>query len=293
MTAARGSRKILARRMAMIMAAVGALLVSSGIASMASPTPANAGDNHNDNDKVVVCKYVGKPGESRLQGGGNPEEVSVSSLKRTLNDLVPPWDGTFPVAWTDAQGQAGGGSIAVGYVGEVAPDLSSCPGHVPDLLQAEAVANPVPPTCAANVPSYSTVGSVGVASWEESAAPAFGTTLTLTAHAAPGYVFGESPTTTVLVELGPAASGCGGDETVDPPVTVVSPPEVPTTKPAPEPATTATSPKAEAVVPTVVEAGLAGTAASPGEAGLGLVVTGLLLLCGAAGIARRGRRTTA
>jgi hypothetical protein len=293
MRSARGTRKHLARSWAMIMAAVGALLVSSGVALMVSPTTANAGDNkgHNDNDKIVVCKYVGKPGQSALQrggaNGGNPEEVSVSTLK----NLDPPWDGsTFPFAWTDAQGQAVQGSIAIGYVGEVASTLSACPGYQPEVQQAVPKAEPVPPTCAANVPSYTTAGSVGVASWDEGAAPAFGKTITLTAHAAPGYAFGDAATTTVDVIFGPAATGCTTDETptTPPTTTQVSPPKAQTTT---KSKAETTSP-AETTVPTVVEAGLSGATAPPSETGLALLIAGLVLLSGAAGVVTRGRRTT-
>lgn len=280
MRSGRGARRTLARRLATITAAVGALLVSSGIALMAIPTPANAGDHkgHDPSDKIVVCKYVGKPGQSSLQQGGNPLEVSVSTLK----NLDPPWDGsTFPFSWTDAQGQAAEGSIAIGYVGEVASTLTSCPGYVPDLLPATAEAAAIPPSCAANVPSYTTAGSVGVATWDESAAPAFGTSITLIAHAAPGYAFGEDATMPVKVDFGPAATGCTA---VSPPTTTtqVSPPKAHTTKA-----------KAETTTPTVVEAGLTGATASPSETGLVLLVAGLALLSGAAGLASRGRRTTA
>lgn len=277
MRSERGARKLLARRWATIMAAVGALLVSSGVALIATPTSANAGDHDNRNDKVVVCKYVGKPGASALQSGQNPVEVSVSTLK----NLDPPWDGsTFPFAWTDAQGQAGGGSVAVGFVGEVPSTLSSC------YLQASAKAAAVPPSCTANVPSYSTAGSVGVARWEESAAPAFGTTITLTAHAAEGYAFGSSPTTTVPVTFGPAASGC----------TTVTTPTGPPTPPVAAEVSPPTAPAevgAGTTIPTVVEAGLSGSVPSPDRAGVELAVVGLLLL-GAAGVVRRdGRRAVA
>jgi hypothetical protein len=247
------------------MAAVGALLVSSGIALMAAPTPASAQNDHPD--KVVVCKYVGTPGASELQTGQNPIEVSVN----TLNNLDPPWDGTFPWAWTDAQGQAGNGSVAVGYVGEIPSTLSSCPGYEPEVLQAAAVAVPVDPTCEANVASYSTEGSVGVASWDESAEPAFGTTITLTAHAAEGYAFGESSTTTVEVSFGTEATGCTNVEppVVEPPV--VEPPVVESTT---------------VETPTVVHAGLAGATASTSteQQGLALILAGLLLLAGAGGL---------
>jgi hypothetical protein len=54
-----GTSKSRVRRLLSVMAAVGALLVSSGIALMATPPSALAGDTiHN----FYVCKFVGKPG---------------------------------------------------------------------------------------------------------------------------------------------------------------------------------------------------------------------------------------
>jgi hypothetical protein len=115
------------------MAAVGALLVSSGIALMAAPTPATAVPSKDNAAKVVVCKYVGTPGDSRLQTGDNPLVVSVNTLRNVLDDEFENWlaEPTFPVAWTDAQGQAGGGSLAIGFVGDVEPVIQSCPGYDP------------------------------------------------------------------------------------------------------------------------------------------------------------------
>jgi hypothetical protein len=250
------------RRFASIMAAVGALLVSSGIALMATPTTATAAPDH---AKVVVCKYVGTP------PGGLDHVIVVSE-----SSMPEGFTGSFPYEWTDAQGQAGG-SVAIRYAesGEHSKDisLSECPSEQ-EILKAEAVAVPVEPTCDANVATYSTEGSVGVASWDESADPAFGTTITLTAHAAEGYAFGESDTTTVDVTFGEAATGC----TVTPPN--VEPPVV--EPPVEEPTT-------EAVTPTIVEAGLAGEPAadSSRDQGLALVATGLALLAAAAATAVR------
>jgi hypothetical protein len=251
------------RRFASIMAAVGALLVSSGIALMAAPTAATAANE--GHAKVVVCKYVGTP------PGGLDHIIVVSE-----NSMPEGFTGSFPYEWTDAQGQAGG-SVAIRYAeqGEHAQgiSLSECPSE-PQILQAEAVAVPVEPTCDANVATYSTEGSVGVASWDESADPAFGTTITLTAHAAEGYAFGESDTTTVDVTFGEAATGC----TVTPPN--VEPPIV--EPPVEEPTT-------QTVTPTIVEAGLAGEPAadSSRDQGLALVATGLALLAAAAATAVR------
>ncbi|HET8562103.1 MAG TPA: hypothetical protein VFL69_16410 [Marmoricola sp.] len=127
------------RRAAAFLAVAGVLVMSSGVALLATAGSATA--DPSGDAKVVVCKYVGKPGESRLQTGQNPIEVSVNTLK----NLDPPWDGTFPWAWTDAQGQAGGGSIAIRYLGDTPGDISECPQ--PEVLTATADVTAVQPTC--------------------------------------------------------------------------------------------------------------------------------------------------
>jgi hypothetical protein len=121
----KASKRMSARRAATFLAALGVLVMSSGVALMLSATPANAAPD----PKVVVCKYVSTPG-GELQGGNNPIEVSIN----TLNNVVEPeWiaNPTFPKAWNDAQGQ-GGGSIAIGYAGE-GLGIEDCPSSVPDV----------------------------------------------------------------------------------------------------------------------------------------------------------------
>lgn len=77
---------------------------------------ATQGDNH----KVVVCKYVGTPGDGeRLQTGNNPIVVSVNALEGKG------FSGTFPFAFSDAQGR----SIAIRYaVNSHDGNISECPG---------------------------------------------------------------------------------------------------------------------------------------------------------------------
>jgi hypothetical protein len=83
-------------------AAVG-MVVAAGSATAAPQGP---------DPKVVVCKYVGTPGQGeRLQTGQNPIEVSANALKG--------FGGTFPFQFADAHGR----SIAIGYVG----NAGSCP----------------------------------------------------------------------------------------------------------------------------------------------------------------------
>jgi hypothetical protein len=109
-----------------IVVALGVAIATVGMALSAGSAAAVPGEGGPD-PKVVVCKYVGTPGQSTLQEGGNPIEVSGN----TLNQLG--WDGsTFPFYWTDAQGNSGG-SAAIGLVGE-GLDITDCPGYVPPTV---------------------------------------------------------------------------------------------------------------------------------------------------------------
>ncbi len=91
-------------------------------------------------DKVVVCKYVGTPGEDeRLQTGQNPIVVSVSALEDGF-------DGTFPFAFSDAQGR----SIAIRYAENSHDgDISECPGYT----QPSEVPSSEPSTTPSEAPS--------------------------------------------------------------------------------------------------------------------------------------------
>lgn len=93
------------------------LVVESRSEPQSSPTSTNP---PHEVHKVVVCKYVGKPGvDERLQGGNNPITPDDSTLD---------WfDGTFPAYFTDGQVK----SVAVRYMydGEKPsdPTLADCP----------------------------------------------------------------------------------------------------------------------------------------------------------------------
>ena len=90
------------------------------LASSSSAAPA---------DQVVVCKYVSTP-------GGVLDHVVIVD-ESTLGNVNQPWPGTFPFAWTDAQGQTEVGSIALRYstAGEQPHDVElsgECPQTPPD-----------------------------------------------------------------------------------------------------------------------------------------------------------------
>lgn len=290
-----GTRRTAARRFATVMAAVGALLVSSGIALMAAPTPASA--DRGGDAKVAVCKYVGTPGESRLQTGQNPIEVSVNTLRNVIGDFDA-WleNPSFPVEWTDAQGQGNPtGSIAIGFTDEKSWALADCPGQEPELKEAYADVQWIDPSCGTKASFVTKSGDPVDVTWSApSAAPAPGVTVTLTATAMEGYTFGGSATkvfTHPYLQVVPPAG-----QTYDPATGLcttpsVSPPTVaPTTTVNPPKTHVKTHVQAPATTPTVVHAGLTGTTSST-QAGLGLTAAGLVLLAGAGGLVlEEGRR---
>ena len=281
------NKRTSARRAATFLAALGALVMSSGVALMVTATSANAAD-HGPDPKIVVCKYVDTPG-GQLQTGNNPIEVSLNTLNNVVDDawLNNP-DRTFPKSWNDAHGQSGGGgSIAIGYTGE-GLDISDCSGDTPPPPPpppgvATASVTPVQATCTAAA-SYTTSGT-HVASFSESAAPAAGTTITVTAHAESGYKLNGNDTEDFVLNFAAAPTNC---TTVNPPTTT---PTTPTTVvDAPK-----TKAKAEtqtaAVTPTVVHAGLTSVSTKDmrGEQGLALMVSGMVMLAAAGGLGLRLR----
>ena len=99
-----GIRRTAARRFATVMAAVGALLMSSGIALMAAPmsadATASAGGNvvqknkpPKENLKDWVCKYVGTPGvdEHLKQGNDGLVWVSTHASQGSWFKRLLPW----------------------------------------------------------------------------------------------------------------------------------------------------------------------------------------------------------
>jgi len=75
--------------------------------------------------KVLVCKYVGTPGQDeRLKEGKQPISVSENSL------LGDGFDGTFPFEFSDAQGR----SVAIAYDDGEEHSAAECPPHSPDVV---------------------------------------------------------------------------------------------------------------------------------------------------------------
>lgn len=269
----KSNRRSNARRAATFMAAIGMLVLSSGIALMATSTSANAAPS----PKIVVCKYVSTPG-GQLQGGNNPIEVSLNSLNHVVD---PAWiaNPTFPKSWGDAQGK-GGGSIAIGYAGQ-GLDISDCPGSEtpPEDTPTTAGVDFTDPTCDVAA-SYTPTGGEGVDYAVTSGSVAAGSDVTITATAQAGFVINGQ---TVFTHSFPAVGDCGS---VTPPV--VSPPVV---NPPKHHTTTKTKSHTTVTTPTVVHAGLASATTNDlrSEQGLALVVAGMVMLLGAGGLGLRSR----
>lgn len=89
------------------------------IVGLVGSAPAIAGDKHEDDKKVVVCKYVGTPNtDERLQTGNNPIVVSENAIQKNQ------WDGTVPGWFSDKHDR----SFVLAYAtDDVTYDVSDCP----------------------------------------------------------------------------------------------------------------------------------------------------------------------
>lgn len=255
------------RRAASFLAVLGVLVMSSGVALMATATSANAAPS----PKVVVCKYVGTP-------GGNLHHIVIVSENTLQNTgyVAPP-----PASWTEAHGQSTVGSIAIRYAnpGEHAHDIakSECPSEtVSEPTEVTAAVDFVDPSCDnGNVAAANPVATEGVTYETTSGSAAAGGSIEITASAASDdfVLTNEDP---VFSHTFPAAADCSE---VTPPV--VSPPVV--SPPKKHHTTT--------VTPTVVHAGLAGATVQDmrGEQGLALMFAGMVMLVAAGGLGLRLR----
>ena len=259
------------RRLATFVAALGALVMSSGVAMIATAHSANA----DPESKYFVCKYVGKPGvDEVLQTGQNPIDVSGNAIP-----VQPVVVGAY---FADAQGRSYVLAEDVGQDPE--PTAADCPTTVVTPPENEVIAVDVVfvnPTCDNdNTASYSLTGDTGDVTVEESAAPAPGVEVTVTATAKDGFEFAGGDPTYSETHTFSAAEDCSE----------VTPPETPPVVSPPENNPPVVSPPAVAT-PTVVHAGLVGTTAdnAGSEQGMALLGSGLLLLMAAAGLARPRR----
>lgn len=289
------TRKNAARGWAKGIAALGVLVLSSGLAVMAAAPSATAAPGDDDVNKSYVCKYKITPGGTELiQTGQNPIWVGNSSIAG--NDV--------PVANGDRFADAQGFSVVVIANSpklDPEPGIEICEPGVPD---EEIVADVtfVDPTCEnANEASYVVTGdTANFTVTDPAAAP--GAPITVTATANEGFVFaGGSDTYSEDHTFGPALDLEGEPcVIVEPPVfeppvvvpPVVVPPRVdPPVVDPPVVAPPAVDPPA-VTPPSVVKAGLGSATPvasdAPGQQGLALVLAGMLLLicAGALGMVR-------
>jgi hypothetical protein len=258
------NKRMSARRAAGFLAALGVLVMSSGVAMMVAATPANAADPVS----VTFCHSTSSE--------SNPWELITTNanafyeghvLQQHTDDVYPSVDFTH-----------GQDAIHVNAQGDQAFLANGCSAVAPAV--ATASATPIQPTCANPAGGYTT--NVSNATFASTPAAVPGGTIHLTANATGNAKFaGGATSLDVPVTLNAAPTNCN---------TVVSPPQVnnPKTPKAPKHHTTT------AVTPTVVHAGLAGSTVQDvrGEQGLALMVAGMVMLAGAGGLRLRSGRTS-
>lgn len=258
----RASKRMTARRAATFLATLGALVMSSGIALMVVATPANAAD------KVTFCHSTESEQNPWVQLTTSVNAFYVGHvLKQHTDDVYP------AVSF-----QKKGATINVPAQGDQEFLANNCdapsePGDVEIAVDIEFV----DPSCLnANTASYSVEGDAAEVDVQESAAPAPGVEITVTASPKEGYYFDGADTYSETYKF-PAAAVCTVVDTPQTPTVVVDPP------------TTKTKTQST-VTPTVVSAGLGEVSTDlRGEQGLALIFAGMVLMVAAGGVGLRGR----
>lgn len=279
-------KKTAAGRIGALLATLGMLVLSSGIALMVTASPASAENCDNSNEG---CYWQSLPDEicekdnSAAEGGAYtmpapPEDRVWSKLiikkgsgnigveNQVFNNPVAA--GTYTWQGFDPK-QSGGWSHAI---------LCSVPEQEEEEPQVtNASVTPVQPSCAnGNVASYTTSGEH--VTFGESAAPAPGTSIVVTATTVAGWEFDGGATEKAFpLDFAAAETPCtfvDPPKGEDPPTVVVDPPTV-----AVDP------PSSTVVTPTVVNAGLGDLAGDVrAEQGLALVLAGMIMVMAAGGL---------
>jgi hypothetical protein len=269
----KASKRVTARRAATFLAAIGALVMSSGVALMVAATPANAIDE--GATKVGVCHATSSDTNPYVWIVVDDDSTQLEAHLAHRNSPNKKW-------------KSAGTWNGIDHVkGDPKPDYiegldeisqGSCEGEVtpPEETLTEANVLFTNPTCDnENTASWTGVGdnaTFEVTSGE--AAP--GADITVTATVKDGFTFADDAQSLAFSYKFAAAEDC----------TVVSPPETPTTVVSPPKDKT----ESVAVTPTVVHAGLAGATVQDmrGEQGLALVFAGMVMLVAAGGLRLRG-----
>jgi hypothetical protein len=143
------------------LAAVGALIASTGVVLMATASTANADPSVH---KVFVCKYVSTPDDEWVQSGNNPISVDTHALSGKGFTAEYPSESQFPLWFSDGQER----SVAFAWDAEQGdgqngePSLD-CPTVPEDEDETEVEANVVfrDPTCADKTAGYTPSATVG------------------------------------------------------------------------------------------------------------------------------------
>jgi hypothetical protein len=261
----KASKRLSARRAATFLAALGALVMSSGVALMVTATPANAAAT-----KVTFCHSTGSDSNPWVELTTSVNAFYVGHvLKQHTSDV-------YPAISFEKKGQ----TINVPAQGDQSLLENNCGAEEPpppgDTIIAVDIEFTDPSCENNNTASFDVTGDTDDVIVESSAAAAPGTTITVTATAKQGNVFEGGDPTYSEEHTFSAAEDC---TVVTPPV--VSPPKV---NPPKQHHTTT-------VTPTVVHAGLAGVSSEDmrGEQGLALMFAGMLMLVAAGGLGLRVR----
>lgn len=255
----KASKRFTARRAATFLAALGALVMSSGVALTVVATPANAAT------KVTFCHSTGSEQNPWVELTTSVNAFYVGHvLKQHTEDV-------YPAVSFQKKGQ----TINVPAQGDQEFLANHCgapsePGDTEIAVDIEFT----DPSCAnGNTASYAVVGDDTDVDVSPSAAPAAGATITVTATAKDGFFFDGDKSTYSEEHTFGAVQDC---TVVSPPTTEVSPPKKPKTQ-------------STTVTPTVVHAGLAGATVQDmrGEQGLALVFAGMVMLVAAGGLRLR------
>lgn len=266
----RAQGRLSARRVATFLAAIGALVMSSGIALMVTATPANAAQ------KVTFCHSTGSE--------SNPWVKLTTDVHSFYNGhvLAQHTSDIYP-AVTFTQGKKTISVKAQGTEEDMAFLANGCkaPDSEPGDLVAAATVGFTDPTCA-----EPTSGDVSLSADNadftvdpDQASYAIGDSVTVTANADQGAAFADGAQTswshTFQASDGPCTSQVNPPKVKDD-VVVKTPKQHTKTK--------------ATVTPTVVHAGLAGSTTDlRGEQGLALVFAGMVMLLAAGGLGLRVR----
>lgn len=274
-----------AGRVRLLLAALGVLVMSSGLALTVAAAPANAASECTEQTGWIEVDVNGPTYSYDAPAGKVITDVCAKTGQFPIWSMhLDPPQTSYDFSSADLGWLNNGNPVDLSHIGV---KLTDEPEEEPVL--ASATAAPNTPTCEDNVASYTKSGTNIEDAWQESAAPAFGTTITVTATAVAGAEFeGGATTKSIEITFPPAATGC--DEEVPP---VVEPPvvEPPVVEPPVVDPPSTSSHTTKTITPTVVEAGIGEMATDlRGEQGLALMVAGLVLVLLAGGLGLvRGR----